>query len=104
MQLLYGFLLGSVFQAAPANWPVAQPLLPNKMASKNIHVVPHNGSWAVRSQGNQRVTVTAPTQEAARVIARGIAIQREGEVFVHRPTGQIRDRSSYGNDPESSRG
>jgi hypothetical protein len=74
------------------------------MASKNIHVVPHNGSWAVRSQGNQRVTVTAPTQEAARVIARDLAIQRAGEVYVHRPDGRIRDRSSYGNDPASSLG
>jgi hypothetical protein len=74
------------------------------MASKNIHVVPHNGTWAVRSQGNQRVATTAPTQEAARLIARDLTIQRAGEVYIHRPDGRIRDRSSYGNDPVSSRG
>ncbi|OUJ69080.1 hypothetical protein BXP70_27050 [Hymenobacter crusticola] len=74
------------------------------MSKKNIHVVPSGNAWAVRTEGNKRVTVTAPTQAAATEAARQIAIQRQGEVFIHRPNGQIRDRNSYGNDPESSQG
>lgn len=94
-----------VIQAcSPQVSPSTNPYCLYNMASKNIHVVPHNGSWAIRSAGNQRVTVTAPTQEAARILARDLAIQRAGEVFVHRSDGRIRDRSSYGNDPTSSRG
>lgn len=33
--------------------------------SKNQHVVPHNGSRAVRGAGNERVTRTAATQSQA---------------------------------------
>ncbi len=73
-------------------------------SKKNVHVVPHGDNWAVKTQGNTRATVVTPTQAAATAAAREIAIKREGEVFIHRPNGQIRDRNSYGNDPESSVG
>jgi hypothetical protein len=71
---------------------------------KNVHVVPHGDKWAVKTEGNTRATAVAATQTAATAAARQIAIKREGEVFIHRPNGQIRDRNSYGNDPESSLG
>ncbi|MEJ6982438.1 DUF2188 domain-containing protein [Pedobacter sp. P351] len=71
---------------------------------KNQHVVPHNGSWAVRGAGNERVTRTADTQGAAREIARGIAQNQGSEMIVHRPNGQIRERNSYGNDPHPPKG
>ncbi|MCP6462349.1 DUF2188 domain-containing protein, partial [Klebsiella pneumoniae] len=32
---------------------------------KNQHVVPHNGEWAVRGEGNERVTSTHRTQQEA---------------------------------------
>lgn len=67
--------------------------------AKNQHVVPHNGSWAVRGAGNDRVTRTAETQSQAIEIARGIAQNQGSELFIHRPNGQIRERNSYGNDP-----
>ncbi|MES2109932.1 MAG: DUF2188 domain-containing protein [Bacteroidota bacterium] len=66
---------------------------------RNQHVVPHNGEWAVRGEGTQRVTRIAPTQADAIEIAREIAINQQSEMFIHRPNGQIRDRNSYGNDP-----
>ncbi|WP_231424680.1 DUF2188 domain-containing protein [Pedobacter sp. Leaf250] len=72
--------------------------------SKNQHVVPHKGSWAVRGAGNERVTRTAATQSQAQEIARGIAINQRSEVIIHRPNGQIRDRNSYGNDPYPPKG
>lgn len=66
---------------------------------KNQHVVPHNGEWAVRGEGNERVTRIASTQAEAIEIAREISINQESELFIHRPNGQIRERNSYGNDP-----
>lgn len=74
------------------------------MSKKNIHVVPNGSTWAVRTEGNQRATTLASTQTAAIAAARDIAIQRLGEVFIHRPDGRIRDRNSYGGDPKSSKG
>lgn len=32
------------------------------MSGKNQHVVPHGGEWAVRGEGNERVTSIHPTQ------------------------------------------
>jgi hypothetical protein len=71
---------------------------------KNQHVVPHNGNWAVRGEGNERVTRTAETQAEAIQIARTIAINQESEMFIHRPNGQIRERNTYGDDPFPPRG
>ena len=62
--------------------------------AKNQHVVPHNGTWAVRGAGNSRVTQTFRTQEQARIRARKIAINQRAEVVIHRPNGQIRDKDS----------
>lgn len=66
---------------------------------KNQHVVPHNGQWAVRGEGNQRVTSNHNTQAEAIASARGIAMNQQSEVVIHRPDGRIRDKDSYGNDP-----
>jgi len=71
---------------------------------KNQHVVPHNGNWAVRGAGNERVTRVVSTQTEATRIARGIAINQGSETVIHRPNGQIRDRNSYGNDPYPPKG
>ena len=66
---------------------------------KNQHVVPHNGSWAVRGAGNERGTRTTTTQSEAIQIAKEIATNQASEMFIHRPNGQIRERNTYGNDP-----
>ncbi|SEO00815.1 hypothetical protein SAMN05216436_12852 [bacterium A37T11] len=72
--------------------------------AKNQHVVPHNGNWAVRGEGNSRVTVITSTQSEAINIAREISRNQQSELFIHRPNGQIRDRDSYGNDPHPPKG
>lgn len=72
--------------------------------SKNQHVVPHNGRWAVRGEGNNKVTVITETQAEAISAARQIAINQQSEMIIHRPNGQIRDRNSYGNDPYPPKG
>jgi len=71
---------------------------------KNQHVVPHNGTWAVRGAGNSRVTSTHRTQSTAINAAKSISINQGSEVVIHRPNGQIRDKNSYGNDPFPPRG
>jgi hypothetical protein len=71
---------------------------------KNQHVVPHNGSWAVRGAGNERVTRVTETQAQATRIAREISINQHSETIILRPNGQIRDRNSYGNDPHPPKG
>ena len=66
---------------------------------KNQHVVPRKGSWAVRGEGNERVTSIHDTQREAIDAARQIAQRQRTEVVIHRPDGRIRDKDSYGNDP-----
>jgi hypothetical protein len=66
---------------------------------KNQHVVPYGDRWAIRGEGNGRVTNTFDTQAEAIESGREIAINQQSELFIHRPNGQIRDRQSYGGDP-----
>lgn len=67
---------------------------------KNQHVVPApGGKWGVRGEGNDKLTQITDTQAQAIDIAREIAINQQSEVVIHRPDGTIRDRDSYGNDP-----
>jgi len=67
--------------------------------TKNQHVVPREGRWAVRGEGNERVTSIHDTQREAIDAARQIAQRQRTEVVIHRPDGRIRDKDSYGNDP-----
>lgn len=67
--------------------------------AKNRHVVPRNDGWAVRVAGSSRVSSTHETQRSAIEQARVGAQRDRSEVVIHRPNGQIRDRDSYGNDP-----
>jgi len=69
------------------------------MAKTNQHVVTHDGSWAVRGEGNERVTSIHSTQSEAIQSAREIAINSKSEVVIHDRHGKIRDKDSYGNDP-----
>ena len=66
---------------------------------RNQHVVPHDGDWAVRGEGNQRVTSVHQTQAEAIDAARSIAQNQQAELLIHARNGQIRARDSYGNDP-----
>jgi hypothetical protein len=67
--------------------------------TKNQHVVPHNGQWAVKGEGNNRGTKVTQTQKGAIEIAREIAKNNNSELVIHRPDGRIREKNSYGSDP-----
>jgi cytochrome b len=71
---------------------------------KNQHVVPHQGQWGVRGEGNGRLTSLHDTQAEAIDSARTIAQNQGSELFIHNRQGQIRDRDSHGNDPFPPRG
>ena len=74
------------------------------MSNKNQHVVPHKNGWAVRGEGNERLTSIHDTQADAIGRARDIARNNQSEILIHGRNGQIRDRDSYGNDPFPPKG
>jgi hypothetical protein len=69
----------------------------------NQHVVRRDDGWAVRGEGNSRDTSHHPTQADAISAAREIAERQRAEVVIHGRDGRIRDRDSYGNDPNPPR-
>lgn len=68
---------------------------------KNQHVTRHpGGGWQVRGAGNEKATKVTDTQKQAINAAKEIAKHQKSEVVVHRTDGRIRDKDSYGNDPQ----
>lgn len=75
------------------------------MSSKpSQHVVPHQGDWAVRKSGADRVTEVFDTQKEAIDRARGISQNQGAELFIHGRDGRIRERDSHGNDDYPPKG
>lgn len=70
------------------------------MAKKNVHVVPHDGGWAVKSAGAEKAAKVTPTQKEAIEVAKGIATNRGAELLIHGTDGRIRSKDSYGPDPD----
>jgi len=66
---------------------------------KNQHVVPKGNNWGIRGEQNSRLTSIHQTQITAIEAARKIALNQHSEVVIHRKDGRIRDKDSYGNDP-----
>ena len=74
------------------------------MAGKNQHVVPSNGRWGIKGEGNSRMTAFFDRQSDAIAAARQISRNQGSELFVHGRNGQIRSRDSHGNDPFPPKG
>ena len=66
---------------------------------KDVHVVPFGDRWATKIAGKPEPVSTHKSQELARQAAVPIAKQKQSEVVIHRKDGTIRDKDSYGNDP-----
>lgn len=60
------------------------------------HVVPYEDDWAVRREGNQRITSKHRKQSTAIRKAKSIACKKKADVIIHRADGTIRDRISFG--------
>ena len=63
----------------------------------DVHVTPSGDGWAIQVNGDERETFD--TQHEAIDRGREVADAEEGELVVHGEGGEIRDKSSHGNDP-----
>lgn len=71
---------------------------------KNQHVTKHTGGgWQVKGAGNEKATKVTDTQQQAISAAIPIAKHQKSEVVIHGTNGRIRDKDSYGNDPNPPR-
>lgn len=59
------------------------------------HVVPYNNRWAVRREGNKRITSSHRRQDTAINKAKRLARKYKADVIIHRADGTIRDRIGY---------
>lgn len=59
------------------------------------HVVPYEEGWAVRREGNKRITSKHRKQSTAIRKAKSIARKRKADVIIHRQSGGIRERINY---------
>lgn len=67
---------------------------------KDQHVTKReNGGWQVIGAGNEKATKITETQKQAIEVAKEIAKNQKSEVVIHGTDGKIRDKDSYGNDP-----
>ena len=62
------------------------------------HVVPYQDDWAVRREGNQRITSKHRKQSTAIKKAKTLAKRYKADVIIHRESGGIRERISYSQD------
>ena len=69
------------------------------MPKRNQHVVPLGNGWAVKGEGSKKFTVITETQKDAITVAKGIAKNNKSELVIHGKDGRIRDKDSYGKDP-----
>lgn len=72
-----------------------------KTMGKNQHVTRHSdGGWQVKGAGSEKATKVTDTQKQAIAAAIPIAKHQKSEVVIpHGTNGKIRDKDSYGNDP-----
>lgn len=66
---------------------------------KNVNVVPHQGKWAVKTDGSKRADSVHATQKPAIDRGRDLAKRNESELRIHDRHGKVRDSDSYGHDP-----
>ncbi|MFD1062749.1 DUF2188 domain-containing protein [Winogradskyella litorisediminis] len=59
------------------------------------HVVPYEDGWAVRREGNKRITSKHRKQSTAINKAKTIANRKKSDVIIHRESGGIRNRISF---------
>jgi len=59
------------------------------------HVVPYEDGWAVRREGNKRITSKHRKQSTALRKAKSLARKHKADVIIHRQDGTIRDRINY---------
>lgn len=66
-----------------------------KRRTRHQHVVPYDDDWAVRREGNKRITSKHRKQSTAIRKAKTLAKRYKADVIIHRASGGIRERISY---------
>ena len=61
----------------------------------NQHVVPYEDGWAVRREGNKRITSKHRKQSTAIRKAKSLAKKYKAHLIIHRQDGTIRDRIDF---------
>jgi hypothetical protein len=70
------------------------------MSKKTQHVVKNpSGGWAVKKGGSSKATKVHKTQQEAIDHGREIAKNQKAEFYIHGHDGKIRNKDSYGKDP-----
>lgn len=69
------------------------------MAKKKFHSVPWDKNWAVKKEGVTKPVSVHHTQSASEDKTRRLAKQAEVEAVYHNRYGIIKDKDSFGNDP-----
>lgn len=70
------------------------------MSKKDVHITPRDdGKWNTKVEGNERASSVHDTQKDAIDAGRDIAKKNKSENVIHNREGKIRDKDSYGNDP-----
>ncbi len=70
------------------------------MAKKNIHITHRKtGDWAVIGEGDQRASSLHKTQGEAIKAGTPLAKTNKSELVIHNRENKIRDKDSYGHDP-----
>ncbi len=67
----------------------------NRVRTWHQHVVPYKGNWAVRREGNKRITSKHRKQSTAIRKAKSLARKHKSDVIIHRADGTIRDRIGF---------
>lgn len=72
--------------------------------AKDYWTTKHPDGWQVKGAGNDRATSVHSTQSSAWTESQERARQTGGEAYLTGRNGQIRERNTYGHDPERSKG
>lgn len=67
----------------------------SRSKSWNQHVVPYKDGWAVRREGNKRITSKHRKQSTAIRKAKSLAKKHKANMIIHRQDGTIRDRVDF---------
>ena len=67
----------------------------SKTRTWHQHVVPYKDAWAVRREGNKRISSKHRKQSTAIRKAKIVAKRKNADVIIHRANGGIRERISY---------
>ncbi len=69
------------------------------MTKKNFHSVPKDNRWAVKKEGIVKPLSMHRTQATAEEKTRLLAKKAEVEAVYHNKKGEIKDKDSFGHDP-----